>query len=66
MEVDPYSYFRWCAYFRALGDICYSKWVLSLGHKNYFKDWFLMNSDPTFQFLTYLNSMSYGHIIKSI
>ena len=34
--------------------------------KNYFKDWYLMNSQPTFMFLTYLNSMNYGHIIKSM
>ena len=28
------------------------------GHKNYFKDWYLMNSQPTFLFLTYLNLMN--------
>ena len=26
----------------------------------------LMNSQPTFPFLTYLNLMNYGHIIKSM
>ena len=36
------------------------------GHKNYFKDLCLMNSQPTFLFLTYLNLMNYGHIIKSM
>ena len=25
-----------------------------------------MNSQPTFLFLTYLNTMNYGHIIKSM
>ena len=27
-----------------LGVICYYRWVLSEGHKNYFKDWCVMNS----------------------
>ena len=36
-------------------DICYDRWILSEGHKNYFKDWCLMNSQPTFLFLNYLN-----------
>ena len=38
----------------------------SEGHKNYFKDWCPINSQPTFLFLTYLNLMNYGHIIKSM
>ena len=42
------------------------KWVLSEGHKNYFKDWCLMNSQPTFPFLTNLNLMNDDHIIKSM
>ena len=37
--------------------ICYDRWVVSEGHKNYYKDWSLMNSQPTFLFLTYLNSL---------
>ena len=49
-----------------LGVICYNRWVLSEDHKNYFKDWCLMNSQPTFQFLTYLNLINYGHINKSM
>ena len=41
MEVCYYSCFwwiflRWCGYF--WGVICYDRWVLSGGHKNYFKD----------------------------
>ena len=44
MEVYPYSY---------IPVICYNRGVLSVGHKNYFKDWSLMNSQPTFLFLTY-------------
>ena len=28
---------------RSLGVICYDRWVLSEGHKSYFKDWCLMN-----------------------
>ena len=53
-------------FLRSLGVTCYDRWVLSEGHKNYFKDWCLMNSQPTFLFLTYLNLMNYGHIIKSM
>ena len=30
--------------------ICYDGWVLREGHKNYFKDWCIMNSQPTFLF----------------
>ena len=36
------------------------------GHKNYTKYWCLINSQPTFLFLTYLNLMNYGHIIQSM
>ena len=48
------------------GVICYNTGVLREGHKNYFKDWYLINWQPTFLFLTYLNLMNYGHIIKSM
>ena len=51
-------------FLRSLGVICCDRWVLSEGPKNYFKDWCLMNSQPTFLFLTYFNSMNYEHIIK--
>ena len=40
---------------RSLGVICYNRWVLIEDHKNYFKDWCLMNLQSTFLFLTYLN-----------
>ena len=40
---------------RSLGVICYDRWVLSEVHKSYFKDRCLMNSQPTFLFLTSLN-----------
>ena len=46
--------------------ICNNRWVLSEGHKNYFKDLCLMNSQPAFLFLTYLNLMNYGYIIKTM
>ena len=52
-------------FLRSLGVIFYDRGVLSEGHKNYFKDWCLMNSQPTFLFLTYLNLMNYGHIVKA-
>ena len=32
---------------------CHVRWVPSEGYKNYFKDWYLMNSQPTFLILTY-------------
>ena len=35
---------------RSLGVICHDRWVLSEGHKRYFKDYCLMNSQPTFLF----------------
>ena len=38
-------------FLRSLVVICYDRWVLSEGHKNYFKDWCLMNSQPTYLFL---------------
>ena len=53
-------------FLRSLGVICSDRWVLSEGHKNYFKDWCLMNSQLIFQFLANLNLMNYGHIIKSM
>ena len=39
-------------FLRSLGVICYGRWILSVGHKNYFKDWCLINP---YLFLTYLN-----------
>ena len=42
-------------FLRSMGIICYGRWVLSVCHKHYFKDWCLMNSQPTFLFLTYVN-----------
>ena len=30
------------------GVICYSRWVLRKGHKNYFKDWCIINSQCVF------------------
>ena len=44
-------------FLRSLGVICYDRWVLSDGHINYFKDWCLMNSRPTFLFLTFYFSI---------
>ena len=35
---------------KSLGIICYHKWVLSEGHKKNFKDWCLVNLQPTFLF----------------
>ena len=42
----------------------YNICVLSEGKKKYFKDWYLMNSQHTFLFLTHFNPTNYGHIIK--
>ena len=40
-------------FLRSLGAICYDRWIFSENHIYYFKDWCLMNSQPTFLFLTY-------------
>ena len=55
MEVCPYSYFRWCRYFRgpSLAVTCYDRCVLSKGYKYYFKDQCLMNSQSNFLFFSY-------------
>ena len=37
----------------SLGINCFNRWVLSEVHKNYIKEWCLMNSQPTFLLLTY-------------
>ena len=42
-------------FLRSMGVICYDRWVLSVCHKHYVKDWCFMNSQPTFLFLTYVN-----------
>ena len=34
----------------SLGVICYNRYILSGGYKNYFKDWCLLNSQSTFLF----------------
>ena len=41
---------------RSLGVICYNRWVLSTGHRIYFKDLYLslINSKPTFWFWHFL------------
>ena len=68
MELYPYSYFPvvWI-FLRSLGVICFDRLGLNDGHKNYFMDWYLMNAQLTFlSFFTYFNSMTYGHIIKSM
>ena len=36
---------------------CHLLWVVSGRHKNYFKNQFLMNSEPAFRLLTYFNSV---------
>ena len=51
-------------FLRSLCVICYARWVLSEGHKNYIKYWCLMSSQSAFPFLTYLTLMNHGHIIK--
>ena len=47
-----------------LGVICYDKWVSSEGYKIYFKDWYLMNSQPTSLILTSFNSMKLPYYQK--
>ena len=45
MEVCPYSFFQWCRFRRSMG-VMSSQW----GSQNFFKDWHLMNSQPTIFF----------------
>ena len=45
-------------FLRSLGVICYDRWVLSEGHKNCFKDWSLMNPQPTIKLSTNLFKVS--------
>ena len=45
MEVCPYSFFQWCRFRRSMG-VMSSQWE----SQNFFKDWHLMNSQPTIFF----------------
>ena len=52
IEVCPYSYFQWYGHSQqSLSVTFYEKWVLNKGHKNYFKDRSLIDSQLTFQIL---------------
>ena len=48
--------------------VCHLLWQMSSqwASQKLFKDRCLMNSHPTFLFLTFSNLMNYGHIIKSM
>ena len=48
------------------GVICYHKWILSEGEKNYFKDRFLMNSQSNFLICSSFFDTIKCCIIKSI
>ena len=67
MDVCRYSYFWWCEYFWCpwLSLDMTNEFLVTIT-KKFFKDWCLVNSQPTFLFLTYLNLKNYGHIIKSM
>ena len=52
-------------FLRSLGVISHDKWVLSERQKVYLKDCCLMNSQPTFLFLTNLSLMNYGMLPKA-
>ena len=73
MEVCPHSYFQcqWCdcEYFGGpwVSFVTTDEFATRVIHKNYFKDWCLMNLQSTFLFLTNLNLVNYGHnIIKNM
>ena len=51
MEVCPYSYLLWYGYCPGLWVSFVTTWVFSEGHKNYFKDWCLINSQPNSNFV---------------
>ena len=44
-------------FLRFLGVICYDRWVLNEGHKYYFTDCCLVNSQPTFLFLRVVSAI---------
>ena len=48
----------------SLGVIFNEQWILSEGHKNYFKEWCLMKSQPTFLLLTYFLTQSIMTILS--
>ena len=50
-------------FLRSQGVICYNRWILSEGHK-YFKDWCIMNSQPTILFLTILTQWIMAILLK--
>ena len=50
--VSPQLFLVVWIFLRFLGVIYYNRWILNEGHKNYFKDCFLVNSQPTFLFLS--------------
>ena len=44
----------------------HNRWVLSKGHKNYVKDWCLINSQPTILILTFLKISRMAILSKDI
>ena len=50
-NVSPQLFLVVWIFLRFLGVICFERWVLNEGHKNYFKDCCLLNSQSTFLFL---------------
>ena len=50
-SVSPQLFLVVWIFLRFLGVICFERWVLNEGHKNYFKDCCLLNSQSTFLFL---------------
>ena len=66
MEVHPYSYLRWCGCFWGPWVSFFTTDEFSVRATKITSRIALMNSQSTFLFLTYLNLMDYGHIIKSI
>ena len=62
MEVHPYSFSSGVDRGPWVSFVTTDDFSVTL-KKNCFKDWCLMNSQPNFLFLTYLNSMKYVHII---
>ena len=50
-NVSPQLFLVVWLFLRFLGVICFERWVLNEGHKNYFKDCCLLNSQSTFLFL---------------
>ena len=67
MEVCPYRYFQWCGCLRGpwVSFVMTDELAMRVT-KSYFRYWCLMNSQSTFLFLTYFDSMKWSYYQKHV